>query len=210
MVTRAEIVNRALVRIGEAPVAFVDASDEAAHPLIWTYEDTVTAALSAHTWRCTVATRQLMAGAAPGSAPWSRAYPLPPDRLGTPRTIWSDPACEEWQKLKLFEIGQDADGNPAVLTDAAYCVVRYQKPVGPDLWDPPLRQLIMTALMSAYALQVPQDAAKSRALDELAWGTSSLRNGGQFRLAVIANDTGHPTPVLEFEDGPLIGARRGG
>lgn len=208
---RVDVINQALVRIGEDAVQFADDSDEEASPLVWTYETRVENALGVYPWRCTLRTLQLTQGTLPALTPWTYAHLLPSGRIGNPRIVWKSATdlCDR-NILKLFELGLDADERPCILSDESVIVARDQKRPAPDLWDPPLRELIVLDLMSAYAYQVTQDLAKADDLSDRAWGSTDGRITGQFFKAKQAESVASPSRVARLENGDLVNARFSG
>lgn len=206
---RVDVINQALVRIGEDAVQFADDSDEEASPLVWTYETRVKNALGVYPWRCTLRTLQLTQGTLPALTSWTYAHLLASGRIGTPRRLWrSITDLNDWNLLKLFELGLDASSRPCVLSNESIVVAQDQSRPEIDLWEPPLLELIVLDLMAAYAWQVTQDAAKSGQLTEAAWGSTDGRITGQFFKAKQAESAASPSRVARLEDGDLVAARR--
>lgn len=205
---RVDVINRALVRIGEAPVQFADTNAEEASDLVWTYETRIENTLGVYPWRCTLVTRQLMQGTLPALTPWAYCYPVPEPHIGNPRALWRATTMSDSDIIKQFEFGLDASNKLAILCDEALCIARYQRRPAPQVWDPPLLELIMLDLMAAYAWQVSQDKAKHDSLLEQAWGSTEARVQGQYFKAKNAEATVQGTKVMQLEDGPLVAARR--
>ncbi len=204
---RVDVINRALVRIGEAPVQFADTETEESDPLVWTYETRVENALGVYPWRCTLVTRQLTLGTLPALTPWTKCYPVPVPRIGNPRALWKATTMRDDERIKQFEFGLDASNNLAVLCDEDLCIATYQRRPAPQVWDPPVLELITLDLMAAYAWQVSQDKAKHDSLIEQAWGSTESRVTGQFFKAKNAEATVQATKVMTLESGPLVAAR---
>jgi hypothetical protein len=206
---RVDVINRALARIGETAVQFADTTAENADELVWTYESRVENALAVYPWRCTLRTLLLSQGTIPTLTNWTYAHILSSNRLGMPRRVWKSATdLSDSTLLKLYEIGLDFQERPAILSNESVIVAQDQKRPIPSLWDPPLLELIIMDLMSAYAWQVTQDAAKSGELLELAWGSTDGRVTGQFFKAKQAESVANPSRVVQLEDGPLVSARR--
>ena len=204
---RVDVINRALIRIGEEAVQFADEDDENSNELVQTYETRVPNALAVYPWRCTLRTTLLVQGSP--AINWSYAHLLPSNRIGMPRRVWkSATELTDNNLLKLYELGSDAEGRAAILSNEAIVAAQDQKRPSPELWDPPLLELIVLDLMAAYAWQVTQDAAKSRELTELAWGETGQPLTGQFFKAKQAEAVVSPSRVARLEDGDLVSARR--
>lgn len=212
LLERVDVINRALIRIGEDPVQFADVNDEEASPLTLTYETRVPNVLGVYPWRCTLRTLQLTLGTLPPLTNWSYAHLLASNRIGMPRRIWKSATdLSDTNLLKFYELGLDGQvpGMPAVLSDEPVIVAQDQQRPDPQLWDPPLLELIVLDLMSAYAIQVAQNKDLSAQLTETAWGETAGRLTGQFFKAKQAESVANPSRVVQLEDGPLVAARRG-
>jgi|GEM_PF-2913760 len=203
---RADVINRSLVRIGALPRQVADLQLDS-EDLVMTYEQRVANTLTVFPWKETVKRLQLVRGEVPDACDYDYAYLLPSDCAGHPLEAWSSAACAEHDRLKLYELGLDKQHRLAILTDAAVVVAAYQKLTPPSLWSPPLLELVIQDLMSAYALQVRQDRTQMIELYELAWGSTERNAQGQFHKAKQMQSARSPSKVITLEDGPLVRAR---
>jgi len=121
---RVDVINRALIRIGEEAVQFADEDDENSNELVQTYETRVPNALAVYPWRCTLRTTLLVQGSP--AINWTYAHLLPANRIGMPRRVWkSATELTDNNLLKLYELGSDAEGRAAILSNEKFRGVRW-------------------------------------------------------------------------------------
>lgn len=197
-----EIVNRALARIGAAPIMDIDSEDDIAQAAQLIYATKVEAALGKLHWRFAGRTVRLSALASPPETGWRFAYQLPGDALGLPEKFITNPRRPDLP-LRDFEIeaGQ-------VHCDADRLWARCTTMVAPSFWPPEFREAVIVAIASALAVSVTHDTGLAAALAREAVGDPREGGVGGLLGRAIANEVAASPPLDNMSsENPLTDAR---
>lgn len=201
MLTRIDLIDAALVRIGDEPLQSEAAPGAETHLAIF---DSVTGyCLSANPWSWNTVTRQLPRLADAPPRYWKYQFEKPADMLGAPRAFYQNGECRT-----PFTDVELNDGTVQANVGALW--LKHDKRSAPDAWPGYFVELIQVALMSQFALSVREDKALMQTLDQQAFGTpSEMRQGGLMGIAMGIDAQGKPSPVVGLGRNALLAARRG-
>ena len=202
-ITRAMIVNWALIDLGH-PASFTDdANDQLGGIVDLVWPRVVERTFGLHDWTfCRRTTKLVRLDETPQTG-WKHAFTLPGDRIGDPLKLLPDPRREA--PLRDFQIeGDEVHANVAEIW--ARCRVN----VDPRYWDPAFRAAFVTALASALAVPLMQDEDTAATLHAKAFGSPSQGGaGGEFWRLIAQNLASSPvgSPLTGYN--VLVDARWG-
>ena len=200
MSSNLEIVNSALVSLGESKItSFLEDSDKADTCRL-KYADLVGRVLSMYSWRFNTKKRQLAQETATPTNEWTYQYALPTDRVAPPHAVFNSTSAGvvPFQDWEIFE--------DKLFTDATVIVVDYRYKASEGNWPPYFVAFVVDALAAALCMPITEKADLARHLHEVAWGTPSEgMRGGAFAIAAQIDAAGNVGDVIE--DFSLIRAR---
>jgi hypothetical protein len=198
MTTRIDIINRALIEIGQTPVA-EDVPPGASRVL--EYETHIGALVSSYPWTFQTRLVQLARLTAPPQAQRQYAYDLPSDMRGTPRAVFPDGLTR--QPTSDFEIR-----GRKLFTDHEQIWLRYTQGLQPALWPDYFLALAVLVMKAQFALSVREDTVLWRTLTEMAFGTPQMMGeGGKVAEAKAIDASGKASDVIAIGSNPLIAVR---
>jgi hypothetical protein len=198
-VTRIDLIDAALLRIGAEPV-MTESTDEAkAHIAIF---DSLTGfCLSACPWTWNTVTRRLVRLSDPPQRYWKYQFEIPADMLGTPRAAYDSAGCE-----RPFTRWEMMDGR--LLSDAGDVWLEMDKRSAPAAWPGYFQELVQVALMAEFALSIREDGTLRERLTQQAVGTpQEARQGGLMGVAMGIDAQSKPSYTLNIGANPLASAR---
>lgn len=200
-ITRAMIVNWALIDLGH-PASFTDdANDQLGGIVDLVWPRVVDRTFGLHDWTFCRRTKKLPRLEATPETGWKHAFTLPGDKVGDPLKMLSDPRRET--PLRDFYL----EGNE-VHADVTDVWARCRVLVDPRYWDPAFRSAFVTALASALAVPVMHDEDGAANLYAKAFGSPSQGGaGGEFGRLIAQNMAASPvgSPLASYD--PLVTAR---
>jgi hypothetical protein len=198
MTTRLDIINRALIEIGQTPVVEdVPPGDSR----VLEYETHIGALVSSYPWTFQTRLVQLARLTASPEAQRQYAYDLPSDMLGTPRAVY--PSSVGRQPTSDFEIR-----GRQLYTDHPEIWLRYTQTLQPARWPGYFLGLAVLVMKAQFALSVREDTVLWRQLYELAFGPPQMQGeGGKIAEAKAIDASGKPSDVIAIGSNPLIAVR---
>lgn len=205
------IINRALARIGAAPISSLTEETAKVRQCLAVYYDRIDALLGLREWSFagkTYALDQVAESDADFSASakkfkngWRYAFSLPGDRLGLPWRVMTDPRRPD-TPLRAFTIEQDrvfAEHKPLWAT----VTVR----AAPSAWTPAFRIGAVVAVAADLCVPIAHDKTLAEALrEEAQGGAADNGRGGLIGAAIAADHAGAPRKAAHWQD-PLGQAR---
>lgn len=199
MTTRIDIINRALVRIGEEPLQSEEAPGADTHLAV--YDSILEMLLSLYPWSFARAVWRLARLSTAPAQHWAYAYQLPTDLLGAPRAAFNR------SDRRLPFTDWRLEGR-TLLTDAEEVWLEGMRKPVPVYWPGYFRELVTKAIMSELALSVMQDKAIHTALREQVYGSEAMMGeGGLLGQAKAQDAQGQPSAVVAEGSNPLIDVR---
>lgn len=199
MVTRLDIVNAALARIG---ANVHDADDELEAPEnLKIFDSQFHYLLTRSDWHFATLTRQLGQISTPPGQHWTYAYQLPADMIGAPRAVYA--SGEDRATTAAYQLQGDH-----LLTDEPKIWLRF-------IFEPELRflpgyfrEVLEMALMAEFALSVREDGVLRARLREEVFGPPSHGgDGGKLGEAMNLDAQAKPSQVVREGINPLIDVR---
>lgn len=201
MVTRIELIDRALLQIGAEPLKSEAAPGADTHLAIW--NSVVEEILTAHTWSCSTFIRELNRRQAPPEVHWRYSFETPSDMFGSPKAVYDRSDC------RVPFTGYELFGDRELRTNAERIWIKFTKLVSPNFWPGYLRAVIELRLMAAFALSIREDKALRDQLWLDCYGTpSQMGRGGKMAAAIDLDDMAKPSPVLGEGENVLLDVRR--
>lgn len=191
IVDKLTILNRALARIGAAPLTDLDADDDQLRQCLAIWEDLVDAALVLWSWSWSMRPAVLERRA---ETPlfWKSAFGFPATALGPPVAVYAS-ADQRATPLRDFAV----EGR-TVLTDTDVAWARFPTRIDPADWPAAFRLGFTVWLASALAVPVAQDTKLKAQLETEALGTPSEGGRGGLigrAIAMDAGGSGGPAPL---------------
>lgn len=202
-----KLINRALARLGSAPLGGPAEETPKARSANAIYDDLVDFCFGLHDWtwaRRTVALdKETVDPATPIVNGWLYRYDLPDNRLSEPLKVLANPTDPD-RPLRRFALEEGklyADANPVWAT--------FIWRVDPIAWAPVFKTAFLTGLAAGLAIPVAQNTTLQKLYHELAFGTASQDfRGGLIGKAISRDVHGHPGPApLGLSADPLSAAR---
>jgi hypothetical protein len=199
--TRLEIIDKALVRMGEEPLGDETAPGADAHLAVW---DGVTGLiLGVNPWSFNTVTRQLARLTDPPPMFYTYQYQLPADMLGAPRAVYDKPDCKT--PYTQFEVL-----NETLCANAETLWLKMDKQPAPARWPAYFVELVTRAMMSEFALSIREDPVLRERLRGECFGTpQEMGTGGLMGQAMVLDSQGKPSPKIQMGSDPFTSARRG-
>lgn len=198
------VIRSACARIGADPPATFDAAeaDAAIGAVYWSVVDFC---LDLHPWAFCRETRPLgrLADCAPVPG-WSHAHALPPDAIGEPLAVLTDPKCAAPCTRWALHGG-------TILSDEhrLWATVAVRTP--PERWPGAFREAVILALAGELALSLASNDGLRDELRKAAFGTpSEAFRGGAIGVAIRNQAWRTPAGRLPTGCNPLTAAWRGG
>ena len=199
MTTRIDIINRALIEIGQTPVAEdVPPGDSR----VLEYETHIGSLVSSYPWTFQTRLVQLARLTASPDAQRRYAYDLPSDMLGSPRAAFPNSIIR--QPTTDYEIR-----GRKLFTDHPEIWLRYTEALQPARWPGYFLALAVLVMKAQFALSVREDTVLWRTLTEMAFGTPQMMGeGGKIAEAKNIDASGKPSDIIAIGNNPLISVRR--
>lgn len=198
MTMRIDIINRALIDIGQSP-AIEDVPPGDIYVL--QYETHIGALVSAYPWTFQTNLKQLARLAAAPDAQRKYAYDLPSDMSGTPRAVYPSSICRT--PTQDFEIRKQQ-----LFTDWPEIWLRYTFAPDPARWPGYFTALAVLVMKSVFALSVREDAVLARTFHEQAFGPPQMQGeGGKVAEAKAIDAGGKASDVIAIGSNPLTAVR---
>lgn len=200
-VTDVDLVNRALVNLGETPIQDLTDEDEVSVTCATVYPAVRDEVLGLYPWRCTLKKVQLARVLATPENEWKYAFTLPTDRVGEVRTVWNTSAVGA-KPFKLFDIV----GNQ-LMTDATEIWVEYPYLINESDYSGHVRALMVFVLSARLAEPITEDSSKADKWEVKAYGPPGEDGmGGYFARARLMDSQQRPSQELSG-DYDLISVR---
>lgn len=200
-ITRATIVNWALIDLGHPASFSIDVENELGGIVQLVWPRVVDRTFGLHDWTFCRRTKKLTRNEQPPETGWKHAFTLPGDKVGDPLKMLPDPRRET--PLRDFYL----EGNE-VHADVEHLWAKCRVIVDPACWDPAFRSVFVTALASALAVPIMQDEEGAANLHAKAFGTPSQGGaGGEFGRLIAQNMAASPvgSPLGGYDE--LVNAR---
>lgn len=200
-IDKVHVVNRALVKLGQAPTFSLDAENSLAGKIDLVWPGCVAICFSLHDWTfCRKTFRLTKLDGAPDTG-FAKRFQLPGGRIGESLKVLADPrrdAALRDYTIEAQELHADVDA----------VWVRCKVEVDPVAWDVGFRAAFVVALagMLAVPMQSDQDLAESYMKE--AFGTPSQGGtGGLFGRLISQNLAADPPDSSSRWSDPLTDAR---
>lgn len=199
-----ELVNVALSRLGEAPIAAISDTDDKSTLVRNQYEMVRTSVLARRTWRFAIKKAHLAQLSSTPVNEYQYNFQLPSDLIQGPFAVYASTDNHARARNMDWELfGNEVYANfDTVVIDYGADVPNVQR------WPAYFQELVVLALCAALAAELTDSDSLTNEFFQRAWGTPSTNyNGGWYRVAA-KRDAGTSTPQ-RFETDDLIAARRG-
>lgn len=200
MATRIAICNRALVRIGEAPLQS-EVSDEA-EAVLPLYDSAVEVGLGLGAMSFAMALRRLARDAIKPAGRWLYRFQLPAESLEGPRALYdSETATQPFTRWELMDDG--------IYTDAEEIWARVRVTPSPQLWSPLFTEGVVVYLASMLAGSMKENSDLAQTLYVQAMGDPRVPGDmGLFARARALDAASQPSGrLMTTTASPLIAAR---
>lgn len=198
MTTRLDVINRALIEIGQTPVAEDVPPGDAR---VLEYETHIGALVSSYPWTFQTRLAQLNRLTAAAEAQRTYVFDLPSDMLGSPRAAY--PNSVRRQPTTDYEIR-----GRQLFTDHQEIWLRYTQAPQPARWPGYFLGLAVMVMKAQFALSVREDTVLWRTLTEMAFGTPQMMGeGGKIAEAKAIDASGKPSEIIAIGSNPLIAVR---
>lgn len=202
-ITKATLVNQALIDLGQPPNFSIDEETGLGGIVDIVWPGVVDETFGLHDWTFCRKTFRLNRQAAQPESGWKYAFDLPGNKVGDPLAILIDPRRDV--VLREFYL----EGNE-VHCDQEQIWARCRVMVDPRYWDPAFRAAYRKALAAELAVPLLQDVDLKDFLRKEAFGTPSEGGaGGKFGRLIAQNRAASPQYAPLYENDPLTGARWG-
>jgi hypothetical protein len=198
MTLRIDIINQALLELGDQPVT------EDAPPgdgYVLQFDTHIGALISRYPWTFQSRLRQLGRLTAAPEAHWKYAFALPSDRLGPPRAVY--PEKDECRPISDYELLEDR-----LLCDEPELWARYPFVITPSVWPAHFKSLAILVMKAQFALTVREDASLHFRLSQVAFGPPEYEGqGGLFGECKAIDAGSRPSRVVQIGSNPLTAVR---
>lgn len=196
---RLELINRALVRIGEEPIANESVPGADTHIAI--YESVTRDLLSRYPWSFAKTTRRLARLTAAPEQHWQYQFQLPTDMIGAPRAVYASADCR--QPTTSFALA-----GTKLLSDWPDIWLLYGAMADPVYWPGYFAELDTLAVMAEFAGSICEDFVKRERLRDNVYGSEQMMGeGGLLGQAKGLDSQAQPSAVIAEGRNPLIDAR---
>jgi len=201
MVTRIAVCNRALVRIGEAPLQSEVA--DGAEAVLLLYDSAVETALGLGDFSFATAIRQLNRDATKPPGRWTYRFQLPAESLEGPKAIYDDETAS--QPFTAWELYDDG-----IYTDAETLWAKVRIAPSPQIWTPLFTEGVVVYLASLLAGSMKENMDAAGALYAQAMGDPRVPGDMGLIGRARARDTASQPSgrLMTTTASPLIAARR--
>lgn len=198
MTWRLELINDALMRIGQYPLASETAFG--ADKIIRIYT-TVAGNLLTHPWTFIKKTRKLVRKSQCPVEHYAYAFEMPPDRHGAPRAFWVDASAS--RKTTDYQLS----GNE-VYSNAPEMWGEFMITGDGQAWPGDFKDLFTKALMAEFALSEREDRPLRNELLQECFGTPSEgAMGGLLGKCLTADNQAEPSDIVGGGEDPLLDVR---
>ncbi len=198
------IINRALARIGAAPIASIDADDDETRAVMAIWADLVDAAFVLWDWHWPRRIRALEALAAKPFG-YATAFRFPADAMGPPLALYASEAARA-DPLRDYRV----EGRE-VAVDASVLWGRFVCRIDPADWPADFRLAFTVWLASSLCVPLTHDADLAARLAQEALGAPSEQGRGGLIGRAIAGDAAKSGGVAPLNTSDtLTSAHRGG
>lgn len=198
---KVHVVNRALVKLGEAPSYSTDDDTAigAAVDLIWPGVEARFLAMCDFSFaRKTYAMDEK---APPHNNGWPHGFVLPAERVGEPLAILTDVVRETYLREYMIEQG-------IVYANVKPLWARCRVMADPMFWDEGFREVFSIALAGALAVPIQQDGEAEKRFETQAFGDPREGGAGGLLGRLLALNKAASPPGRGFlNDDPLTNAR---
>lgn len=203
IVSKTALINRALARLGSAPIAALDEESSLARQCNAIYDDLLDALFGLHDWSFARRTVALDRAAVDPINGWGYAFVLPGERLSAPLKVLRDPKDPD-RPLRDYALEEGF-----LYADAPALWAAFTWRVDPSTWDtaPVFRAAFLSGLAAWLALPVAQNSTLREEYWVEAFGTprEDMR-GGLVGKAIQRDVHGAPGAAVAIQD-PLTAAR---
>lgn len=180
-ITYLTIINRALARIGAAPIFDLEDDDDLTRQVLAVHDDLVEAIFGLWSWKWAMRVRKLEK-TAEVPALWTSAFAFPAEAVSGPKAVF-DSADRRARPLRDFAV----EGR-VVYADRDELWGRFILRIDPNEWPPVFRLAYTVWLASAFAVPVTHDEKLKGTLEIEAVGTPSEGGRGGLVGRAIAMD----------------------
>lgn len=199
-VTDIDLVNRALINLGQSPIADLTDDDEVSVTCATVYPAVRDEVLGIYPWRCTIKKVQLARLTDAPVNEWIYAFQLPSDRVGEPRAVFNTSKVGA-PPYKEYELIGDQ-----LLTNAPEIWLEYPWLINEANFSQHVRTLIVFVLSARLAEPITEDSSKAQYWEGKAYGLGEDGMGGYFARARLMDSQGRPSQEMGA-DYSLINAR---
>lgn len=186
--TDVDLVNRALVLLGQDPIQDLTDEDEVSVTCATVYPAVRDEVLGLYPWRCTFKKVQLARLTEAPLNEWTYKFTLPTDRVGEIRTVFNTDEVGA-KPFKEYDI----IGNE-LYTDAEEIWVDYPWLINEDSFTGHVRALMVFVLAARLAEPITEDSEKADKWEAKAYGPPGEDGmGGYFARARLLDSTQRPS-----------------
>lgn len=190
-VTAEDLVNRALVLLGQDEIDSLTDDDDISMTCARVYAAVRDEVLGIYPWRCTLKEVQLSRLTAAPVGGWKYAYQLPTDRIGEIKTVWNTDSYNR-SPFKQYQISEDT-----LLTDAEEIWVFYPWLIDESAFTGHVRALMQFVLAARLAEPITEDESKSQKWEMKAYGMPGEGGmGGYFARARLVDSAQSPSEEM--------------
>lgn len=184
------IVNRALARIGSAPIMSLEDETALARQCAAVYDDAVDLCLGLHDWafaRMTVELSRIPLETFTPINGWANAFDLPDNRLSDPLRVLANPKHPD-RPLRRFALEAGR-----LFADETQVWATFVYRADPSTWSPVFRAAFITGLAATLAVAVASNTGLRDSLWKEAFGSDSQdMRGGLMGKAISRDVHGNP------------------
>lgn len=190
-VTDVDLVNRALINLGENPIQDLTDEDEISVTCATVYPSVRDEVLGLYPWRCTFNKMKLARLSAAPLSKWKYQFQLPTDRVGEIRTVFNTDAVDA-RPFKEYDIVGDQ-----LLANVPDIWVDYPYLINESGFSGHVRTLIVFVLSARLAEPISEDSSKSDKWEAKAYGPPGEDGmGGYFARARLMDSQQRPSQEM--------------